>query len=231
MTDVVSDRPLLTPRRARVAAGVFAALAAVHLLAQLFGLDAVARPTQWLLMPALAAVLWCATTAPRSRLELLVLVALAFSWVGDTLPALFAGDAAFLAMVGGFLCAQIVYVVAFWPFRGQSVLHRPVVLAVYVALAVGLIALCLPGAPGGMAGAVVVYGVCLAAMAVLATGVHRIAGVGALVFLFSDAMIAFGAFTDWFAPPASGFWVMVTYVVGQALIVVGVLSRGTRPQA
>ncbi|MFV2143119.1 lysoplasmalogenase family protein [Isoptericola sp. G70] len=226
MTDVVPGEPsLLTSRRARVAATVLAALAVVHLIAQLAGMEEVADPTQWLLMPALAATLWCTTAAPRSRLVRLVLVALGFSWVGDTLPDLFTGDTAFLAMVGGFLCAQVVYVVAFWPSWRQSVLVRhPAATAVYVFLAVALVALCLPGAPGVLGVAVVVYAVLLTMMAVLATGVHRLAWLGGLLFLFSDAMIALGAFAD-VVPPMSGFWIMATYVLGQVLIVAGVVAR------
>lgn len=212
-------------RGARLSAGLLVALTAVHLGAQLAGADVVARGTQWFLMPALALVLWCSTAAPRTRLERLVLVALACSWVGDTLPSLFDGDAAFLAMVGGFLVAQVVYAVAFWPHRRSSVLHRPGALAAYAASAVVLVGLCLPGAPGVLAVAVVVYASCLGTMAVLATGVHRLAAIGGVVFLVSDAMIALGAFTAWFAPPASGFWVMLTYVAGQALLVAGVLAR------
>ncbi|MEG3615273.1 lysoplasmalogenase family protein [Isoptericola haloaureus] len=226
MTDVVhTDRPLLSPGAARVAAGAFAALAVVHLAAQLLDAAAVANSTQWLVMPALAVVLWCTTAAPRPRLVRLVLVALGFSWVGDTLPDLFTGDAAFLAMVGGFLVAQVAYAVAFWPYRRESVLHRRRgVLLAYVALAVVLVALCLPGAPGVLAAAVVVYAVCLAAMAVLATGVHRLAWLGGALFLVSDAMIALGAFAD-VVPPQSGFWIMLTYLAGQALLVAGVVAR------
>lgn len=39
-------------------------------------------------------------------------------------------------------------------------------------------------------------------LAALATGVHPLAVVGGIVFLASDAMIALGEFTTWFAPPA-----------------------------
>jgi uncharacterized membrane protein YhhN len=224
VTDVVHARRALPGRPALLAAAMFGVLAAVHLVAQLAGQAALAGRTQWFLMPALAAVLWCATTAPRPRLVRLVLVALAFSWVGDTLPDLFDGDAAFLAMVGGFLVAQVVYAVAFRPYHRASVLHRPPVLALYVVAAVALVGLCLPGAPGVLAVAVVGYALCLGTMAVLATGVHRLAAIGGAVFLVSDAMIALGAFTDWFAPPAAGFWVMLTYLAGQTLLVAGVLA-------
>ncbi|GAA1739965.1 hypothetical protein GCM10009809_39360 [Isoptericola hypogeus] len=222
--DVEPARLLPTPS-ARAAAVSLAMLAVLHLVAQVAEADDLARVTQWALMPLLAAVAWCATAAPRPRLVRLVLVALGFSWLGDTVPALFSGDTAFLVMVAGFLVAQVVYAAAFWPYRRASLARRPWLLLPYVVTAGLLVGACAPGAPGGMLAAVVVYGLCLVTTAVLATGVHPLAGIGGAVFLVSDAMIALGAFTDWFAPPAAGFWVMLTYVAGQALIVAGVLAR------
>lgn len=236
MTDVVHLRAGLLPAppqrllptvTSRAAAVALAMLAALHLSAQLGHEAGWARATQVLLMPLLALALWCATTAPRTRLVRLVVVALGLSWLGDTAPAAFGGDTAFLVMVGCFLLAQLVYVAAFWPTRGAGVARRPLLLVPYAVAAAALVAACVPGTPGPLLAAVVVYGVCLVAMAVLATGVHPLAGVGGAVFLVSDAMIALGAFTDWFAPPASGFWVMLTYVAGQSLLVAGVLARSS----
>lgn len=204
---------------------MLAMLTVLHLVAQAAEAPDLARVTQWGLMPLLAAVLWCATTAPRARLVRLVLVALGLSWLGDTLPASFTGDAAFLAMIGGFLLAQVAYVGAFWPYRSSSLARRPAALAAYCLVAAAIVAVCAPGAPGPLLAAVVLYALCLGTVAILATGVHLLAGIGGVVFLVSDAMIGLGAFTDWFAPPASGFWVMLTYVAGQALIVAGVLAR------
>ncbi|MFE6970517.1 lysoplasmalogenase [Isoptericola sp. NPDC057653] len=217
---------LLPTASSRAAAVALSMLTVLHLVAQVAEASAWARVTQGTLMPLLAVTLWCAAPAPRSRLVRLVLVALGLSWLGDTAPAAFSGDAAFLVMVGFFLLAQVAYVVAFWPTRAHSVARRPVLLLPYAVAAVALVAACAPGA-GPLLAAVVVYGVCLVTMAVLATGVHPLAGVGGAVFLASDAMIALGAFTDWFAPPASGFWVMLTYVAGQALVVAGVLARSS----
>jgi uncharacterized membrane protein YhhN len=171
-------------------------------------------------MPALAALLWSETGGRRTRLVRFVLPALGFSWLGDSIPALFDGDTRFLTMVGLFLCAQVAYVVAFWPYRRGSVLGRPAVAGYVLAFGV-LLALCAPGA-GGLLVPVVCYGVCLALMAVLATGVNPLAGVGGAVFFVSDALIALDAFAGWYAPPVPGFWVMATYLAGQALIVAGV---------
>lgn len=174
-------------------------------------------------MPLLAGWLWCAAPE-RTRLVRLVVAALALSWLGDTLPAAFTGDAAFLAMVGGFLLAQVTYIVAFWPYRHASLLRTPAVTGYVVAFGV-LFGLCAPGA-GGMLVPVAIYGLCLTAMAVLATGVGTLAGLGGAVFFVSDGLIALGAFADWYDPPAPGFWVMLTYLAGQALLAVGAVRAG-----
>ncbi len=199
----------------------FAALAFAHLAAQLAGATTVAAVTQWLVMPALAAVVWSATAGARDRLVRLVLLALGFSWLGDSVPALFDGDTRFLTMVGLFLCAQITYAVAFWPSWRRSVLRRPALAGYVLAFAV-LLVLCAPGADALLV-PVVCYGLCLTLMAVLATGVHPLTGVGGAVFFVSDGLIALDAFADWYAPPVPGFWVMATYLAGQALIAAGVV--------
>ncbi len=204
----------------------FAALAFAHLAAQLAGAGTVATVTQWLVMPALAAAVWSAI--PRDRLVRLVLLALGFSWLGDSVPALFEGDTRFLAMVGLFLCAQITYAVAFWPSWRRSALRHPALAGYVLAFAV-LLALCAPGADALLV-PVVCYGLCLTLMAVLATGVHPLTGVGGAVFFVSDALIALDAFADWYAPPVPGFWVMATYLAGQALIASGVVRSHLTPR-
>ncbi|MFD6949586.1 hypothetical protein A6A08_07430 [Nocardiopsis sp. TSRI0078] len=219
--------PPCLPARALLAS--FLALAAVHLAVQLFGFHAWDRPTQVLLMPALALVVLAATERPRPRLVVLVLVALAFSWLGDSLPALADGDTAFLLMVAGFLVAQVVYVVAFWPYRATSVLHRRRwLLAPYAGAVAALVWVCAPHA-GVLLVPVLLYGLVLGLMAVTATGVNAWTAVGGALFLASDALIALRAFVPDFDVPQGGFWVMATYVTAQALIALGVLRRAHEP--
>lgn len=210
--------------RARVALGVTVGVSLVHLAALLGHRDLLADVTQVLLMPALAGyVALSAGPDRRSRLVRLLLLALGFSWLGDAVPRLLEGDAGFLAMVGFFLVAQVVFLVAFWPYRRASVAaRRPWVLTLYAAALVGLVALCGEEA-GPLLGPVVVYGLCLFSMSVLATGVSRTVGVGGLVFLVSDSLIALRAFAPQVHVPAMSFWVMLTYLSAQALIAVGVL--------
>ncbi|MFD6856820.1 lysoplasmalogenase [Rhodococcus sp. NPDC060090] len=211
---------------ARIVFAVFGVLAAVHLIAQLIDPEAMlVDATQWLLMPVLAAALVLGTTAPRSRLVELTLVALTFSWLGDTAPDLFDGDTSFLVLVGFFLCAQVTYIAAFMPYRADSVLHtRRWVLAVFAVAVVVLVAVCAPGA-GVLLIPVVLYALCLAAMAILATGVGPTVAIGAVIFVVSDSLIALRAFIDDFPLPLSGFWVMLTYIAAQVLITHGVMTR------
>jgi uncharacterized membrane protein YhhN len=61
-------------------------------------------------------------------------------------------------------------------------------------------------------------------MAVLATGVSPVTAVGAVLFLVSDSLIALTELSDRL-PDGAGTWIMPTYVVGQLLIVLGVLQN------
>ena len=207
-----------------VTRAVLVLVTAAHLVAQLVVPEGTAAEvTQPLLMPALAAVLVTGTSSSRPRLVRLTLVALFFSWLGDTVPRFVGDDLGFLVMVGSFLLAQVAYVVAFWPARHASLASRPLLVAPYLVALVVLVALCREGA-GGLLVPVVVYGVALAAMAVLATGLGPVAGVGGAVFMLSDSLIALRAFAD-VELPAHSFWVMLTYVAGQALLVAAVRAR------
>ncbi|RYV50359.1 lysoplasmalogenase [Pengzhenrongella frigida] len=221
-------------RPTALAAGVAVAgvtVAVVHLVALLADADGLAMVTKALLMPTLAAFLVASTAGPRPRIVRLTLVALGFSWLGDTAPFAVPDDLAFLVMVGFFLVAQLAYIAAFAPAARTGPLGRRPALAVpYVAALVLLLVACVPGA-GTLVVPAVVYGVCLVTMAALAAGVHPLAAVGGVVFLSSDAMIALGEFTTWFTPPAAGFWVMLTYIAGQVLLVTGVLASVSRSRA
>ncbi len=203
----------------------FLAVAAAHLVFLVAGQSTPASVTQILAMPILAAVV--AARRNRSRPVRWTIVALAMSWLGDTVPRFLDGDAAFLAMVGGFLLAQIAYIVALRPFAATSILRlRRGWLAVYAAVFVALLAACLPSA-GVLAPAVVVYGVLLVTMAVLATGLNGITWVGGALFLVSDGLIALRTFVDWWPLTGApqGLVIMSTYFAAQLLLGLGVLRR------
>lgn len=210
--------------RGRAALAGFGVVAAVHLAWQFVDEDGlVSSASQILLMPALAGVL-LAADSERSRLRRLVLVALGASWLGDSVPRFLAADPGFLATVGSFLLAQVAYIVGFLPYREQSApWTRWRARWPYLAAFVGLVGWCLPGA-GALAPPVIVYGAALTAMALLAPGVSTTAGVGGAVFMASDGLIALHAFAD-VTLPVHDFWVMLTYLAGQALIVAAVIAQ------
>lgn len=207
----------------RAAMAALGGIGIVHLLAQLVGSTVVAGVTQVLLMPLLALALWRGTRSPRGPLVRLTLLALGFSWLGDTIPRFVDGDPGFLGMLGSFLLAQLVYAVAFWPRRSRSLLARPRAALPYLLVAVAVVALSAPGA-GVLLLAVVVYAAAICAMALLATGLGRTAGIGGAVFVVSDCLIALDAF-EVLTLPAHSVWVMATYLTAQVLLVLAV--RGT----
>ncbi len=205
-------------------------MSGVHLAAQLASATTVAEASQWLLMPALAAMV-AAETGGRTRLVRWMLAGLALSWLGDVAPDFASGDTAFLTMIGFFLLAQLAYIAGFTPYRHESVLRRaPGVVAGYGAAVVALVAGCAAGA-GSLLVPALVYGVVLATMAVLATGLGRAGAVGGALFFVSDAMIALDAFAVWFTPPATGLWIMATYIGAQTLLSVAVIEHSRRSAA
>ncbi|HEU4546154.1 MAG TPA: lysoplasmalogenase [Microlunatus sp.] len=205
------------PRRSsRAALACFGAVAAVDLVAEFSGWQPIALVCRMLLMPLLA---WCCWTGAvrRTRLVILVLVALGFSWLGDL-------SAAVLIKIGFFLIAQIVYVVAFLPSWRRSLIARPP-LAIAYALALGGLIGVVTVAAGPLAGPVAVYGASLAVMAVLATGVDRLTGIGGALFLLSDIVLAVELFVAPGAIPYALFVNMALYLPAQLMITLGVLER------
>lgn len=205
----------------------FALIAVAHLAALAADWREAASVTQIAAMPVLALALVPAARQPGadSRLVRWTLLALGFSWLGDTVPRFLAGDAAFVAMVGGFLLAQLAYIAAFAPRWRTSMLaaHR-VRLVPYAALFVALVVSCLPHA-GALAPLVTGYGITLVSMAILASGINRYAWIGGALFFVSDGLIALRTFApSWpLAGTAESLTIMTTYFAAQALLVAGVL--------
>ncbi|MFJ3269740.1 lysoplasmalogenase [Streptomyces sp. NPDC086776] len=182
-------------------AGVLADVRLAHL---------VAKP---LLMPLLAGYA-AARRGPR-----LLVAALLFGWGGDTflLPD---ADAAFLIGMGSFAAGHVCYLWLFGRARSSVLLG-----AGYAAVLVGFVALIWGGLPADLRIPMAGYSLLLAAMAYRAGTRGRYAALGGALFLLSDALIATGI-ADWPQLPAPDFWVMLTYIVAQLLLTVGVLTPG-----
>ena len=163
-----------------------------------------------------------------------VLVAFFFSWVGDNF-LMFSGnnELFFFAGVGGFFIAQLTYIYTFATFKekaGKGFLQKNLVLVfpflVYVS---GIYILLFPGLEGLMKPIILVYALSLIGMSMVALNRKERVGqssfklvfIGSLLFLASDSMIALNKFYAEFT--LAGFWIMITYITAQYLIMRGLI--------
>jgi len=185
-----------------------------------------APPTKLWLMPLLA--LTVAAAAPRLRpraVVALLLAALLFSWLGDSVGAFFPALPELPLMLGFFGIAHIGYIVLF--LRFARIRRLPWWTLVYVAWWVGMLLILGPHT-GSLFPAVAAYGLVLAGTAATAARCHPIVTIGGAFFLASDSILAFRLFLPEGLPGWMSPAVMVTYTIGQGLIVWGVLRSLAR---
>jgi uncharacterized membrane protein YhhN len=216
---VRSPRPVLA---------AFCAVAAVNLVGAGTGTTWLMWLTKPLLMPLLAAYLLAAGRADR-----LVLAALGFATAGDV-ALLRDGTGWFLAGMACFLAAHLCYIAAFARGGAARALRRPPLVAVpvaYAALSVAALAWMWPGlAEAGLAVPVAVYAAALATTATTAAAHGPRVAAGGALFLLSDLLIALDV-SGVATPPGPPLWVMLTYALGQALIVTGWAARAQSSSA
>ena len=159
-----------------------------------------------------------------------ILMALIFSCLGDI--ALMFADG-FLPGLGSFLIAHLFYIFAFlqdnhgFIFSKKDRMHWGVLVLLF---GIGLMGYLLPHL-GEMQIPVGVYSTTILVM--LLTALNRWKSVlslsfqwvlsGAVLFVLSDSIIAISRFVAPFS--LSGIWIMVTYAIGQYLIVMGYLHK------
>lgn len=208
---------------------VFALAAAVNLLGQLLRHDALVFFSKPLLMPLLAAWFWQATADTGGWLRKAVLTALLFSTLGDVL-LMFEGGNFFLFGLGAFLVAHLFYMSGFFANTSLStgfLRRKPIWVLPFVAYLAGLLGLLWPGIPAAMRGPVAVYACVITSMALSVLNLKNTAEpqawrwtmAGAVFFVLSDSLIAVEKFGQPFA--GSRVAVMLTYIVGQYLLVRG----------
>lgn len=160
---------------------------------------------------------------------------LLLSLVGDV--ALLWPQQGFLPGLVAFLLAHLAYLVAF--SRELRFGAQPRAFVAYALLAAGVLALLWPGVPGGLRWPVAAYVVCLAAMAAQTASVWlsahqrgvaspdlalaRRAALGGLLFLSSDALLAFNRFHT--PLPAAGLLILGSYWAAQWLIASALPAR------
>ena len=163
---------------------------------------------------------WRRGTASAS-MRRLILAGLALSLAGDVF--LLWPQQGFLPGLVSFLLAHLCYIAAFsLPLRFA---RRWLPFAVYAVLAGLVLGALWPGIPAALRPPVIVYVLCLAAMAAQAAtwwrsapghAQARWAALGGLLFLCSDSLLAIDKFA---VPlPAASLWILATYWMAQSLI-------------
>lgn len=186
------------------------------------------RRREWVLKPLVLALLIVAAWslgAPETTAGRWLLVALGLSLAGDV-ALLSDSDPRFIVGLASFLAAHLAFVVAFAhlgiPRAGLGFVGLALVVALVAV--VGRRVVPAARAEGGLvlAGAVAAYMGVIGVMVVTAwaTG-HLLVALGATVFMVSDAVLALDRFVR--ARRFGPVTVMVTYHLGQVLIVLGVL--------
>lgn len=182
-----------------------------------------------LLMPLLA-VYFTTKSLIAFKEAKLVLVALFFSFLGDTL-LMFDGRAAIFFILGlsMFLLAHIFYVVFFYKQANTLIVFQKFwILVLILSYGISLIYYLFPHL-GEMAIPVVVYASVIMVMLIFATNLllNSLKGskwilLGALFFVISDSLIAIDKFAVriWQAQ----FLIMITYIFAQWAIIEGVIS-------
>ncbi|WP_136054452.1 lysoplasmalogenase [Microbacterium sp. K24] len=196
-----------------VASAVHVALLAVE--------SPVAGTTKLLLIPLLAipVVLSIRRHSPVSAL-VAMLTALFFSWLGDGASVFFPTAPELPLMLMFFGIAHVAYIALF--VRHLSRRRMPWWALIYAAWWVAMLVFLGPHT-GGLLIAVAVYGLVLGGTAAFSSRCHPIVVAGGAFFLASDTVLAFRLFL----PDGLASWsnpvIMLTYTLGQGLIIAGAL--------
>ncbi|WP_029269507.1 lysoplasmalogenase [Flavobacterium sp. KJJ] len=210
---------------------IFSALSLFYLIILLVGyenLDLFLKP---ILIPLLAFGVYFYPKFPSKKT---LLVSLFFSWVGDVI-LLFADIAEIYFILGlvAFLISHIMYCALFnkqikGKFKRNTVVFGigSILIALYL---VGMLCLLLPSL-GELRIPVIVYATVISIMLIFAFNGFLIwekpgnfyIFLGAIVFVVSDSILAINKFYS--SIEKSSFFIMLTYLVAQYLIVNGILK-------
>ena len=195
----------------------FAIIGLIHLVTLFVDWSDGSTYTKLALMPLLLLGFVLALPARRGIVFVIGSIAIVLSWFGDALIAS-PGDLGFLLGLGSFLLAHVAYLVLFaWPLRQRPV---PWPALIFAAWWLALVTILAPYI-GALLMPVAAYGLVLAVASAAALGTNRLAAIGATLFLISDTLLAFRLFYPDFEFWQMNFTIMVFYIVGQGLIVLG----------
>lgn len=197
----------------------YGVVAVVHVVALGIGSD-LAAPTKLWLMPLLAVPILLSLPLRPTIAPVLLLTAVLLSWLGDGSGAFFPALPTLPVMLGFFALAHVAYILVFLRVLGRGPLPRWTL--VYATWWVAMIAVLGPHT-GSLFIAVAAYGLVLGGTAALSARCHPVILAGGAFFLLSDTILAFRLFVPEAMPAWTSPAVMLTYTLGQGLIVAGAL--------
>jgi len=214
---------------------IFLFVAIIELLSIIFGWDSIGTihiTVKPLLMLSLA-TFFIFSVESKNKLAFMVIIALLFSWIGDIM-LLFQELKPIYFMLGlvSFLLAHITYIVI---FNKSSQNFKPKIFTYstgfLLALYGILLLLLMWSGLGDLKIPVIIYTIIIMTMGITAlfrraNGANLVL-IGAMLFIVSDSLLALNKFYQAFA--AAGFWVMLTYILAQYLIVSGMISYFSSP--
>lgn len=174
----------------------------------------------------------------------MMIAAFFFSWIGDVaLMFVHLNENFFLVGLVGFLITHVLYTIVFSKVNHPEVramLPRKIWVAIPLVIYMGaLLSMLVPAISGNpltkpFLVPVLVYSTAIAVMVVFSINRYRrvndrsfaLVFAGALLFMFSDSLIAINKFMQ--PLPMAGFFIMVLYITGQYLIAKGILKQHPR---
>ncbi|MBX9928594.1 MAG: lysoplasmalogenase [Gemmatimonadaceae bacterium] len=204
--------------RGLIALIIAAAACIAGQLAEFHWLVYVAKPAAIAICFGIA---FAASPTPSARYRTLILIGLAWSALGDVLLML--PQDRFVLGLASFLVAHLFYIAAFWGERGRPVI-APMMLVPLVGMGTLVFAMIRSGLPSGLLIPIGAYLIVILAMALLATSRAaarrtagaRAAGMGAMCFVASDALLAINRFDR--PLPIASLWILGTYFAAQYAI-------------
>lgn len=190
-----------------------------------------------LLMPALLAWAIAESRFHKVKLRVSIIIALTFSFLGDTFLLFDANDEIFFLLgLGSFLVAQTAY--AFTFFKD---IHKPIpfssayqfAVIAFVVAYVSIFFYKLFSSLGEMAIPVFIYAIAVGSMGMMAalrfksvpSKSFSLVLLGAVLFIISDTFIALDKFIFDGQLPFASMIIMSTYIIAQFLIVKGLIRR------
>lgn len=213
----------------RIIIATYLLVGVINIASRFLEISVINDYTKPLLMPLLIYLLYLMADGKITLARLLLAAALLCSWIGD-LFLMSEGDVFFLAGLGAFLVAQLIYIITLYKSAQDCPRLRLTYLIPVIVYCILLMSIIFPNA-GSMTLPVLAYGAGILSMVFVASlrrgHTNRISYIwglaGAVLFVISDSIIAIDKF--YLDIVYSGAWVMATYIPAQLLLTLGIVKH------